>query len=98
MAKKDFDDEEIGEIECKYKMIINQKTMSYEMITRVLSDFRNAKKQQKQFVADCWREYLDLLDAIRVDDSIKESLIKIVIYRILTQRNCLRHIKSGVNL
>ena len=96
--KKDFDDEEIGEIECKYKMIINQKTMSCDLITRVLSDFRNAKKQQKQFVADCWREYLDLLDTIKVDDSIKESLIKIVIYRILTQRNCLRHIKSGVNL
>ena len=38
--KKDFNDDEIGEIERKYKMIINQNTMSYDMISRVLSDHR----------------------------------------------------------
>ena len=51
--KKDFDDEEIGEIERKYRMIINQNTMSYKMISRVMSDFRKSKKPQKRFVADC---------------------------------------------
>lgn len=62
--KKDFDDEEIGEIERKYRMIINQNTMSYKMISRVMSDFRKSKKPQKRFVADCWNEYLDLVNVV----------------------------------
>lgn len=36
--KKDFDDDEIGEIERRYRMIINKNTMSYDFISRVLSD------------------------------------------------------------
>lgn len=96
--KKDFDDDEIGEIDRKYRMIINQKTMSYEMISRVLSDFRKAKKPQKQFVTDCWRDYLDIVKAIDADESVRETVIKIILYRILTQREYIRDIKRGVNL
>ena len=96
--KKDFDDEEIGEIERKYRMIINQNTMSYKMISRVMSDFRKSKKPQKRFVADCWNEYLDLVNVVKADESIKESLVKIILYRILTQREYIRNIKRGVNL
>ena len=96
--KKDFDDEEIGEIERKYRMIINQNTMSYKMISRVMSDFRKSKKPQKRFVADCWNEYLDLVNVVEADESIKESLVKIILYRILTQREYIRNIKRGVNL
>ena len=96
--KKHFDDEEIGEIERKYRMIINQNTMSYKMISRVMSDFRKSKKPQKRFVADCWNEYLDLVNVVEADESIKESLVKIILYRILTQREYIRNIKRGVNL
>ena len=96
--KKDFDDEEIGEIEQKYRMIINHNTMSYEMISRVLSDFRKSKKTPKQYVADCWSDYLDVLSMIEADESIRESLIKIILYRILTQRRYIQEIKRGVNL
>lgn len=96
--KKDFDDEEIEEIERKYRMIINQNTMSYKMISRVMSDFRKSKKPQKRFVADCWNEYLDLVNVVEADESIKESLVKIILYRILTQREYIRNIKRGVNL
>lgn len=96
--KKDFDDEEIGEIERKYRMIINQNTMSYEIISRVLSDFRKSKKTQKQYVADSWGEYLDVVNMIDADDDKKESLVKIILYRILTQREYIRDIKRGVNL
>ena len=96
--KKDFDDDEIGEIERKYKMIINQNTMSYEMISRVLSDYRLSKKTPKQFVADTWIDYLDVVKPIEADDDTKESLIKIILYRILAQRQYIRDIKKGANL
>lgn len=96
--KTNFDDDEIGEIEQKYKMIINQNTMSYDMISRVLSDHRKSKKAQKLFVADQWRNYLDIASTIEADDDTKESLVKIILYRILTQRKCIRDIKRGANL
>ena len=96
--KKDFNDDEIGEIERKYKMIINQNTMSYDMISRVLSDYRKSKKTQKQFVAEQWGEYLDIVSRIEADDDTKESLVKIILYRILTQRQCIRDIKRGATL
>lgn len=96
--KKDFNDDEIGEIERKYKMIINHNTMSYDMITRVLSDHRKSKKTQKQFVADMWDDYLDIASTIEADDDTKESLVKIILYRILTQRQYIRDIKRGANL
>lgn len=96
--KKDFNDDEIGEIERKYKMIINQSTMSYNMISRVLSDHRKSKKTQKQFVADQWSDYLDIVSTIEADDDTKESLVKIILYRILSQRRYIQNIKRGVNL
>ncbi len=96
--KKDFNDDEIGEIERKYKMIINQNTMSYDMISRVLSDHRKSDKTQKQFVADHWRDYLEIASTIAADDDTKESLVKIILYRILTQRQYIRDIKKGANL
>ena len=79
-------------------MIINQNTMSYDMISRVLSDHRKSKKAQKQFVADHWNDYLDIVHTIDADDDTKESPVKIILYRILTQRQYIRGIKRGVNL
>lgn len=96
--KKDFNDDEIAEIERKYKMIINQYTMSYDKISRVLSNYRKSKKPQKQFVADQWCDYLDIANMIEADDDTKESLVKIILYRILTQRKYIQDIKRGVNL
>lgn len=96
--KKDYDDDEIEEIERKYKLIINMNTMSYEIISRVISDYKMSKKPLKIFVADHWDEYLDIVNAIDADDDIKESLVKIILYRILVQRQYIRDIKRGANL
>lgn len=96
--KKDFNDDEISEIELKYKMIINQNTMSYDMISRVLSDHRKSKKTQKQFVTDHWGDYLDIASTVEADDDTKASLVKIILYRILAQRQYIRNIKRGANL
>lgn len=93
--KKDFDDDEISEIERKYKLIINQNTMSYEIISRVLSE---AKGSLKQFVNNHWKDYLDIVNVIEADNDTKESLLKIILYRILTQRQYIRDIKRGSNL
>jgi len=96
--KKDYDDDEIEEIENKYKLLINQNTMSYEMISRVMTEYKKSKQTTKQFVADHWKEYLDIVCLIEADESIKESMVKIILYRILVQRQYIRGIKRGANL
>ena len=96
--KKDFNDDEINEIERKYKLILNQFTMRYDMISRVLSDYRKMKFTIRQFVENHWNNYLDIANTIESDDRTKESLVKIILYRILTQGQCIRKIKRGVNL
>lgn len=96
--KKDYDDDEIEEIENKYKLLINQNTMGYEIISRVMTEYKKSKQATKQFVADHWKEYLDIVSSIEADESIKESLVKIILYRILVQRQYIRGIKRGTNL
>lgn len=96
--KKEFNDDEIHEVESKYKMIINQKTMSYNIISRILSDYRKSNKTHKQFVANHWSDYLDIASTIDADDATRESLVKIILYRIITKRQYIRDIKKGANL
>ena len=96
--KKDFDDDEIVEIENKYKLVINQQTLLYEFVTKVISDHRRYGKSVKVFVNDCWNDYLERLANIDADDSEKEILMKIILYRILKQRKYISDIKKGVNL
>ncbi|WP_033163331.1 hypothetical protein [Sharpea azabuensis] len=96
--EKDFDEDEIEEIERKYKLIINQNTMSYKMITRVIFDYRGAKKDKKTFISENWRDYQDIVDKLKTDNLTKQSLVKIILYRILTQRRYIKNIKRGANL
>ena len=96
--KKDFDDDECLEIERKYRAIINQQTMLYEFFTKVITDHNRSKKSPKSFVTDNWKDYLFAIKNVNTDSETKESLIKIILYRILTQRRCINDIKRGVNL
>lgn len=97
--KKDFDDDEISEVERKYRLIINQNTMSYEMISKIMSDYRKSKKRSvKEFVADQWKDYLHMTDTIDSDDQTKESIVKIILYKVIMQRESIKAIKRGANL
>ena len=96
--RKDFNDDEINEIERKYKLIINQDTMSYELLSKIFSDYKKSRLSAKQFVIDYGNNYRYLVNMIETDDSTKESLIKIILYRIVTQRKYIQDIKRGANL
>ena len=86
------------EIERKYKAIINQQTMLYEFFTNVITDHNGSKKTLKSFVTDNWKDYLFAIENVNADLETKESLIKIILYKILTQRQCINDIKRRVNL
>lgn len=96
--KKEFVDDDIEEIEGKYRMLINQKTMLYEFFTKVISDHRRSKFSVREFVDECWENYMDVVENVDADDDIRMCLIKIILYRILTQRKYISEIRKGVNL
>ena len=98
--KRDFDDDEVADIESKYRLVINQHTLSYDIVSRVLTDYSSIKPsiRTKEFVDQRWVDYLDIMQGVDTDDQTKESLIKIIIYRILSQRQCINDIKRGTNV
>ncbi len=96
--ENDFDEEDIEEIEQKYKDIINHNTMRYEMVSRVLTDYIEKKDKIKVFVKEQWENYLDIVKEIESDEEIKESIVKIILYKILKRRKDIKRIKKGANL
>lgn len=96
--KREFDDDEISDIEHKYRKIINQKTMMYEFVTKVITDFHSSRKKIKDFVDESWGNYINEVTSIEADTDVKETLIKIILYRILAQRSYVDKIKRGTNL
>lgn len=96
---KDFDDDEIDEIERKFKEIINQDSLRYDIISRVLTDYHNSEESnRKNFVEEHWTEYQDLLDDVILDGDEKKSLLQIILYRIISRRKIIQSIKEEVNL
>jgi len=96
--KRDFNDDECEEIEEKYKFVINQKTMMYDFMTKIITDHRISKLSIKEFVNKNWQNYLGALQEVQAENEIKESLAKIIIYKILTKRQYISSIKKDVNL
>lgn len=96
--KKDFDDDEISEIERKYRSIINHNTMLYEFVTKIVTDHRKSKLSAKEFVNLNWKNYMDVIESVSAEESTKQTLMKIILYKILIQKQYISDIKKGVNL
>lgn len=97
--KSDYDDDEAEELEQKYKALINFYSMRYEMIAKVVNSYvESGEGRTKKFVERHWREYMDIVEGIDTDSDSRESLIKIILYRILTQKDQINKIKKGVHL
>ena len=96
--KKEYDEEEIEELNQKYKLIINSYTLRYDFVTKIITDYIKSGLKKKQFIDDCWDNYVDVITADNMDKNEKETLIKIIIYKIITKREYINNIKKGVNL
>ena len=66
--KNDFNEEECTEIERKYKFVINDQTMLYEFVTKVITDYIKCNESIKFFVDNYWKHYLERLVDIDTDE------------------------------
>lgn len=97
--KKEYDEEEIEELNQKYKLLINSYIMRYDFITKIITDYiKTGLNNKKQFIDKCWNNYEAVIISDNIDKDTKETLIKIIIYKILTKKLYINNIKKGVNL
>lgn len=96
--KTDLEDNEVIEINRYYDEIIKQQTANYGLISRVLSGFQEKDDKPSRFVDNYWQEYTDIVDGLELDKFTKETLIKIIMYRIITERDAINKLKQEVGI
>ena len=50
------------------------------------------------FVDSYWEKYTYMFDDTGIDEEVQEILIKTILYNVITKRNKIDSVKSGVNL
>ena len=96
---KELSDDQYSEVNEKYKLIINNKTLRFDLIAKVMTDYQKSEyNNYRDFTNSVWKDYLPEINSIDADDLIKETLIKIIIYKILQKHRCITTIKKEVNL
>lgn len=96
--KRDLEENEILEINRYYDEIIKQQTANYGLISWGLSGFQEEDDSPSRFVDQHWHEYTDMVEGLELDKYTKETLIKIIMYRIITERDVINKLKQEVGI
>lgn len=97
-----LDDSEFEEINHRYREIIDYCSERFDFVAKVISDFTSAcikgREALSLFINDHWSDYVDEVDLDSIDEDIRSSLIKIIMYNILSKKFVINRIKKKVNL
>ena len=73
--------------------------MNYQLILRLFTDFlKNNKRGLSDYINQNWSNFMDIGISSELNPKIKETLIKIILFRILKQKEEIKRIKKGTNL
>lgn len=97
--------EDIELILTKYKYFINRQVERFDFITQILGDFshhkdthRRQERKQEYFIEKNWTKYKDELFSEEMDEEILETLIKIILYKILKNKRAINTMIKEVKL
>lgn len=97
-----LDDAEYDAVCRKYGEVIDDYIERYDFATKVVSDFSsaglNGREAIKIFIDAHWKDYKEELKATSMNEGIRCSLIKIILFNILSKRYDIDRIKCAVNL
>lgn len=97
--KSDLSLDEQYLVEEKYKTIIDNQTMDYEFVIKVITDFNIFNKGTKRFIEEKWSDYKDFFSCIDgLNDHHLMILIKIILSKILLEAKEINDLKVGVGL
>jgi hypothetical protein len=87
---KKFDISEVQAVQRYFNDIINNSTVRFEFLTRVLTDFNNfipsnRSEKTNEFINACWENYSDELSLGKLPPNTQEILAKTILARIIYQ-------------
>lgn len=96
--KIDYSDDDLEFIKDRYLKVINNETLNFELITRVLYDYKKSKTIATKFIEDNWINYMDVVEMLNDDNETLSVVVKMILYKILVKRDSINRIKMEVGL
>lgn len=99
-----FDTPIFNETTKKYSNVINVCVNKYDFFSKVLFDYNsfthigNSSEKINYFISDLWKNYTEYFENIESNDEVRECLVKIILYKIISNRITINKIKEGVQL
>ena len=99
-----FEGELYDDVIYHYHKIIEECCERFEFCMKVLYDYNDFKcnclssEKYIKFAFEKWRNYIEDFNAPEIALEVKEALIKIILYKIVSKRRAIEKIKKGVNL
>ena len=93
-----FDISEVQTVQSYFSDVINNSTVRFEFLTRVLTDFNNfepSDRSQKtvEFIDQCWENYGEEFSLKKLTPNTQEILIKSIMARIIYQATTINTMK-----
>lgn len=102
---EDYDEPTYDEVLEKYKELIYIQSERFNFTTQVLNDYfdfsrspHNWRRKVYKFINANWKRYQEELKLDSFEPELRELLIKVILYRILSNYRKIKHVKEGVNL
>lgn len=98
----DIDEGEYYEISRRYRELIEETSERFDIAVKVVTDFYEKKLKGQdaieQFIDKQWANYEEVFGLNAVEEPIKSSLTKVILYNILRKRFEINKIKQSVKL
>ncbi len=104
VALQDYDECDVFEILQKYRSVINNKSESFEFLSRVLSEYNEfhtelkSKERVQKFLEENCQNYKDSFDLKSTDNFTEEMVIRLTVSNVLRCRRVIANIKGKVKL
>ena len=101
---EDYDQGLINEITSQYEHIINFVTEKYDIITKILFDYKSSnynlpmKERTRKFISDKWKDYISVFSLEILNEEIQEAVTKVILGKVIQQRYLIDNISREVSL
>lgn len=91
--------DDIEDIENKYKSYLDYQSMRYQLVARVIADYKRNNVSSTDYINNNWQKYKYIADDFpELEEYLRERLIKVALQRIIRNYILIIKVKAGVNL
>ncbi|WJB98340.1 DUF1933 domain-containing protein [Staphylococcus aureus] len=100
-----MDEEEIEIVLYKYTTFIDKQSEKFSFVMRVNNDYEIYRKNKigkergiKSFINDKWTDYIYLVNTDKIEEEVKQIIVKIILFKILNLKTMVNKLKEEVKL